>query len=144
MLGVVDLHSAIGKAQSFGLDLVEISPNAEPPVCKIMDYGKYKYELKKKLNDAKKKQKIVEIKEIKLRPTIGEHDLQIKIKQIKKFIEEGEKVKITLRFKGREITHNEIGLNLVNKVIDELQDIAKAESPAKLEGKQILVMLVGR
>lgn len=120
-----------------GLDLVEISPNANPPVCKIMDYGKYCYEQEKKAKIAKKKQKVVHLKEIMLRPNISSHDLEIKLNYAKNFIAEGDKVKFTLRFKGREITHQEIGFDIFKKVIDALKEIAKAESGPRMEGKMI-------
>jgi translation initiation factor IF-3 len=120
-----------------GLDLVEISPNANPPVCKIMDYGKYCYEQEKKAKLAKKKQKVVHLKEIMLRPNISSHDLEIKLNYAKNFITDGDKVKFTLRFKGREITHQEIGFEIFKKVIEALKDIAKAESGPKMEGKMI-------
>jgi translation initiation factor IF-3 len=144
MLGVVDFNTALTKAESVGLDLVEIVPNSTPPVCKILDFGKYKYESKKKLQNAKKKQKVVAIKEIKLRPNIGTHDLEVKLKHIRKFISHGEKVKITLRFKGREISHRELGMDLVNKVVDEISDIAQAEIEPKIEGRQIIAMLIAK
>ncbi len=142
MVGIVDLKDALDKASSSQLDLVEVSPGASPPVCKILDFGKYKYDAKKKLQQAKKKQKLIAVKEIKLRPNIGTHDLEVKLKHIKKFIAEGEKVKITLRFKGREISHRDLGMNLINKILVDTEDIAQAESKPKVEGKQIIAMLV--
>jgi len=144
MEGVVPLNVALAKAEAAGLDLVEISPHSEPPVCKILDFGKYRYESKKKVQKTKKKQKVVEVKEIKLRPNIGKHDLDVKVNQIKKFIGSGEKVKITLRFKGREISHQEIGMNLVNGIIEQVSDIAQAEVLPKVEGVQIVTILVAK
>lgn len=141
MLGVVGAVEAMRLALEAGLDLVEISPNAEPPVCKIMDAGKYKYELQKKQNEAKKKQKVIEIKEIKLRPTIGEHDYAIKMRQVKSFLAEGDKVKFTLRFRGREMAHQDIGAALLARVQKEIDEIAKVESSPRLEGKQMVMMV---
>ena len=141
MLGVVKLQDAIFRATSQGLDLVEISPNSEPPVCKILDFGKFKYEAKKKKQLAKKKQKSVELKEIKLRPNIGDNDLNIKIKQMTKFLNEGHKVKITVRFRGREITHNELGINLANSIMERTTEVAKAELEPRIEGKQVAMVL---
>lgn len=144
MEGVVPLNVALAKAEAAGLDLVEISPHSEPPVCKILDFGKYRYESKKKVQKTKKKQKVVEVKEIKLRPNIGKHDLDVKVNQIKKFIGSGEKVKITLRFKGREISHQEIGMNLVKGILEQVSDIAQAEVLPKVEGVQIVTILVAK
>lgn len=141
MLGICELEEALQKAEKYGLDLVEISPNATPPVCKLMDFGKFKYESKKKAHDAKKKQRITVTKEIKLRPNIGENDFQVKLKSIAKFISEQDKVKITLKFKGREITHHEIGMNLLNRLVEETKDYAKAEIEPRFEGKQLLMQL---
>jgi translation initiation factor IF-3 len=142
MLGVVPLSAALDKAQVAGLDLVEISPNAEPPVCKIMDFGRYKYQEKKKIHDARKKQKVVALKEIKLRPTIGDHDLQIKIKSMNSFIQHGDKVKITLKFKGREITHQEFGFAVFEKIKLQLIEEAKIEFEPKMEGNQLMMIVV--
>jgi len=141
MLGIVSLKDALRKAEAAELDLVEISPNADPPVCKIMDFSKYKYELKKKAHDAKKKQKIVELKEIILRPNISPHDLEIKIRSITKFINHGDKVKISVKFRGREITHDELGLRLLNKIKEGTSDIAKCDLEPKIDEKQMLMML---
>ncbi len=141
MLGVMTVPDAIRKAEEAGLDLVEVSPNAEPPVCKIIDFGKYKYEVQKKKNEAKKKQKVVTIKEIKLRPNIDPHDLGIKTKQMKGFIEDGDKVKITLRFRGREMAHIELGRALMDKVRDEFGEGARVELPARMEGRQMIMIL---
>jgi len=142
MLGVVSIREAIEKAERAGLDLVEISPNAEPPVCKILDFGKYKYETKKRVQDAKKKQKVVILKEMKFKPNIGKGDFDVKIRKIKEFLEEGDKVKISLWFKGREIVHNEIGMRLFERIISSLGDAAKLEFEPKMEGKQIMMVVV--
>jgi translation initiation factor IF-3 len=144
MIGVVDIATALQYAEKAGLDLVEIAPQSEPPVCKILDFGKFKYEIKKKSSNAKKKQKVVVIKEIKLRLTIGEHDLQVKLKHIRSFIEDGDKVKVSLKFRGREITHNELGLALMRRVQTELDDIARAETDPRIEGSQVVMSLVPR
>jgi len=127
-----------------GLDLVEVSPNADPPVCKMMDFGKFRYDSKKKTQQSKKKQKTADLKEIRFRPNIGDHDLKVKINHIIKFIKSGEKVKLTLRFKGREITHHDLGMNIINATIEAVSDIAQVESPPKTEGKQIVAMLVAK
>ncbi len=124
-----------------GLDLVEIQPNANPPVCKIMDYGRYKYQAQKKAAEARKKQKTVEIKEIKMRPNIDTHDYEVKMKSMLRFFGEGDKVKVTLRFRGREMAHQDLGVNLLNKVREETSEIAKVESNPKLEGRQMVMVL---
>lgn len=142
MLGVVPLESALEQAQKVGLDLVEISPNSEPPVCKMMDFGRHKYQEKKKMHDARKRQRTVSLKEIKIRPTIGEHDLQIKIKSMNSFILAGDKVKITLRFKGREITHQELGFAVFEKIKLQLTEEAKLEYEPKMEGNQLMMIAV--
>jgi translation initiation factor IF-3 len=142
MIGVVPIAKALEFATQASLDLVEISPNAEPPVCKIMDFGRYKYQEKKKLHDAKKKQKVISLKEIKLRPTIGEHDLLIKIKSINSFILDGDKVKVTLKFKGREITHQELGFSVFEKIKPKLVEEAKIEYEPKMEGNQLMMIVV--
>ena len=134
-LGVMQLKQAIQMAKDEGLDLIEISPNANPPVCKIMDMGKYKYDLQKKANQAKKKQKIVSLKEIKLRPGTEIHDYNFKIKNAKKFISKGDKVKFTVKFKGREMQHVELGKNLMKRIIDDTKDIGKVETHPKFEGR---------
>ena len=141
MIGVMTPRDALEKAQDAGLDLVEISPNAEPPICKILDYGKYKYEQQKKAAEAKKKQKIVELKELKIRPSIEDHDLQVKLKAARKFIGEGNKVKFTLRFRGREMAHINLGRDVINRLREELSDIAKIELHAKMEGRQMIMIL---
>ncbi len=142
MLGIIPTLEAIRKAEQVGLDLVEIVPGAEPPVCKIMDYGKYRYEAQKKAHEARKKQKVVQIKEVKLRPTIDKHDLDIKLKNTFGWLEEGDKVKFTLKFRGREMAHQDIGFNLIKRVQEALEDKCKVEFGPKQEGNQI-VLLVG-
>ena len=140
-IGTLPLNKAIELAKQEGLDLIEISPNANPPVCKIMDMGKYKYDLQKKANIAKKKQKTVSLKEIKLRPGTDTHDYNFKIKNAKKFITKGDKVKFTVKFKGREMQHTELGKELMNKIIDETKDIATVESRPKFEGRQMVMII---
>ena len=140
-LGVLNTNEAISMAKNYGLDLIEIAPNAKPPVCKIMDIGKYKYDLQKKANLAKKKQKTVSLKEIKLRPGTEAHDYNFKIKNAKKFINKGDKVKFTVKFKGREMQHTELGKELMNRIIEEIKDIAKVESQPKFEGKQMVMII---
>tara|TARA_B100001939_G_scaffold318213_1_gene305454 strand:+ start:40 stop:585 length:546 start_codon:yes stop_codon:yes gene_type:complete len=140
-LGAMPLNKAIDLAKQEGLDLIEISPNANPPVCKIMDMGKYKYDLQKKANQAKKKQKIVSLKEIKLRPGTETHDYNFKIKNAKKFITKGNKVKFTVKFKGREMQHTDLGKDLMNKIIEETKDVAKVESKPKFEGRQMVMII---
>ena len=140
-LGAMPLNKAIELAKQEDLDLIEISPNANPPVCKIMDMGKYKYDLQKKANLAKKKQKIVSLKEIKLRPGTEAHDYNFKIKNARKFIGKGDKVKFTVRFKGREMQHTELGKDLMERIIVETKDIAKVESHPKFEGKQMVMII---
>jgi translation initiation factor IF-3 len=142
MLGVVTAVEGVRLAEQAGLDLVEISPTAKPPVCKILDYGKYRYEIQKKAHEARRKQKVIQIKEIKLRPTIGEHDLQIKMRNVLGFLAEGDKVRITLRFRGREMDHQDIGYKILEKVQETLKDHCKIEQSIRNEGKQI-AMTVG-
>ena len=137
-VGVVSIQDALARAEEAGLDLVEISPNAEPPVCKILDYGKYKYEQQKKAAEARKKQKVIEVKELKFRPNIDDHDYQVKIKAARRFLEEGDKVKITLRFRGREMSHMDLGMKVLTRVREELADIGKVESEAKVEGLSLI------
>lgn len=143
-VGVVAKNDAMDRAVEAGLDLVEISPDADPPVCKIMDYGKYKFEQQKKANEARKKQKIVEIKEIKMRPAIDDHDYDVKLRAIKRFFEEGDKVKVTLRFRGREMAHQELGMAVLQRVKAEVEGIAKVESEPRLEGRQMVMVLAPR
>lgn len=140
-LGVLPTHEALRKAEDAGLDLVEISPMARPPVCKIMDYGKYKYEQQKKKHEQKKKQVVVQIKEIKMRPATDEHDFQTKLRHIKKFLDEGDKVKITIRFRGREMAHMDIGHERMRRLMEEVKGLGEVESFPKMEGKQMFMML---
>lgn len=140
-VGVVSIQDALARAEEAGLDLVEISPNAEPPVCKILDYGKYKYELQKKASEARKKQKVIEVKELKFRPNIDDHDYNVKIKAARRFLEDGDKVKVTLRFRGREMAHLDLGMKVLARVREELTDIAKVEMDARVEGKQAIMIL---
>ena len=140
-LGVIDTFDAIRKAEEFGLDLVEVQPNADPPVCKILDYGKFKYEAQKRANEARKKQKIIEVKEIKLRPNIDEHDYQVKMRNVQKFLNGGDKVKVTLRFRGREMAHQELGANVLTRVREETDEFAKVEAMPKMEGRQMIMVL---
>ncbi len=144
MVGVVSRNEALTMALEAGLDLVEVSPNADPPVCKILDYGKFKYEDQKKKNEAKKKQKIIEVKEIKLRPGIDDHDYQVKMRSMIKFFEEGDKVKVTMRFRGREMAHQELGMEVLNRVRDDLEEIAKVEQIPRMEGRQMTMVLSPR
>ncbi len=143
-VGVVDRETALRKAEESGLDLVEISPNADPPVCKILDIGKYKYEEQKRKNEARKKQKVIEVKEIKLRPNIDDHDYDVKKRAMHRFLEEGDKVKVTLRFRGREMAHQEIGVALLNRVKTDFEEEAKVESEPRPEGRQIVMVLAPR
>ena len=144
MMGVMTARDAMFKAYAVGLDLVEISPNAEPPVCKILDYGKFKYEQQKKRNEAKKKQKVIEIKEIKVRPNIDENDYQVKMRAMKSFIEEGDKVKVTLRFRGREMAHQDIGIRVLERIRAELDAATKVEQMPRLENRQMVMVLSPR
>ncbi|CAO3415342.1 Translation initiation factor 3 [Azospirillum endophyticum] len=144
MIGVVSLRDALLAAEDAGLDLVEIAPQAEPPVCKILDYGKFKYEAQKKANEARKKQKIIEVKEIKLRPNIDDNDYDVKMRSARRFLEEGDKVKVTLRFRGREMAHQDLGMNVLVRVRDELEALAKVEQMPKLEGRQMVMVLAPR
>jgi len=138
---VLDTQDAIRKAEDFGLDLVEVQPNADPPVCKILDFGKFKYEAQKRANEARKKQKIIEVKEIKLRPNIDEHDYQVKMRNVQRFLNGGDKVKVTLRFRGREMAHQELGANVLTRVREETDDYAKVEAMPKMEGRQMIMVL---
>ncbi|MFC1811073.1 translation initiation factor IF-3 [Thermodesulfobacteriota bacterium] len=140
-VGVVPTHKALAVANDFGLDLVEISPTANPPVCKIMDYGRYKYEMTKKKQEAKKKQSTFQLKEIKVRPKTGEHDLNTKLNHIKKFIEKKDKVKVTVIFRGREITLSKLGADLLAKIVEETEDIAVVEQYPKFEGRTMVMVL---
>ncbi len=141
MVGIVSVEEGLALAERHSLDLVEISPNAEPPVCKVLDYGKFKYEAQKKANEARKKQKVVQIKEIKMRPTIDPHDYGIKMKNVHKFIEAGDKVKFTIRFRGREMSHQEQGMELMQQVKAEMGDQIKVELEPKMEGRQMTMVI---
>lgn len=141
MKGVMSVVAALRLADEAGLDLVEISPGAVPPVCKILDYGKYKYEQQKKAAEARKNQKIVDLKEIKIRPGIEEHDYGVKMKNARRFLEDGDKVKVTMRFRGREMAHQNIGMDLLKRMREELSDIGKVESEPKFEGRQIMMVI---
>ena len=144
MQGVMTARDALLRAFSVGLDLLEISPNAEPPVVKILDYGKYKYEQQKKKNEAKKKQKVIEIKEIKVRPNIDENDYQVKLRAMKTFIEEGDKVKVTLRFRGREMAHQDIGVRVLERIRAEMDSTSKVEQMPRMENRQMVMVLSPR
>ena len=143
-LGTISIAEALAKAQEAGLDLVEISPNATPPVCKLLDYGKYKYQEQKKQAEARKKQKVVEVKEVKFRPMIDDHDYEVKMRSMQRFFEEGDKVKVTLRFRGREMAHQELGVQLLNRVKDDTIKLAKVESEPRVEGRQMVMVLAPR
>jgi translation initiation factor IF-3 len=144
MVGIVPRNEALAMATDAGLDLVEIAPNADPPVCKILDFGKFKYEEQKKKNEARKKQKIIEVKEIKLRPSIDDHDYEVKMRSMNKFIEEGDKVKVTMRFRGRELAHQELGMNVLMRVREDLDGIAKVEQMPRMEGRQMTMVVAPR
>jgi len=139
--GVVTQPQAMEIARDSGLDLVEISPNAEPPVCKVLDFGKFKYEQQKKANMARKNQKTQDVKEIKMRPGIDVHDYQVKLKKVHQFIENGDKVKMTIRFRGREMAHQELGMEVLNRVADEMEETAKIEARPKMEGRQMIMVI---
>jgi translation initiation factor IF-3 len=143
-VGVVLTATALAQATEAGLDLVEVSPDANPPVAKILDYGKYKYQEQKKAAEARKKQKVVEIKEIKMRPSIDDHDYDVKLRAIRRFFEEGDKVKVTLRFRGREMAHQQLGWEVLQRVKAETEPIAKVESEPRMEGRQMVMVLAPR
>ncbi|HBC6259702.1 TPA: translation initiation factor IF-3 [Proteus mirabilis] len=141
-IGVVSLKEALEKAEEAGADLVEISPNAEPPVCRIMDYGKFLYEKSKTLKEQKKKQKVIQVKEVKFRPGTDEGDYQVKLRNLIRFLEDGDKVKVTLRFRGREMAHQQIGMEMLNRIREDLDELASVESfPNKIEGRQMIMVL---
>ena len=140
-LGIISINEAVSRAKNEGLDLIEIAPNAKPPVCKIMDMGKYKYDQQKKANKAKKKQKKIELKEIKLRPVTETHDYNFKIKNAQKFITKGDKVKFTIRFKGRELQHSSLGSELMEKIKQDMQQIGRVEMEPKFDGKQMIMVI---
>jgi translation initiation factor IF-3 len=143
-LGILSIEDALSVAEEAGLDLVEVAPAASPPVCKILDFGKFKYGEQKKKSEARKKQKIIEVKEIKMRPNIDDHDYQVKVRNMRRFIEEGDKVKVTIRFRGREMAHQDLGMKVLDRVREELDDLAKVEQMPKLEGRQMLMVMAPR
>jgi translation initiation factor IF-3 len=144
MVGVVSLREGLDMAAEVGLDLVEVSPNADPPVCKILDFGKFKYEAQKKKNEARKKQKVIEVKEVKLRPNIDDNDYEVKMRAMRKFLTEGDKVKITLRFRGREMAHQHLGMAVLDRVREALDELAKVESLPRMEGRQMVMIVAPR
>jgi translation initiation factor IF-3 len=141
MLGVLNIFDALQAGWDAGLDVVEVSPNAEPPVCKLLDFGKFKYEQQKKANEARKKQKVIEIKEIKMRPGIDDHDYDVKKRAMVRFLEEGDKVKVTLRFRGREMVHQELGYKLLERLKADLGELAKVEAHPRMEGRQMTMVV---
>ena len=141
MIGVVPLAEGLNRAAEAGLDLVEVSPNADPPVCKILDYGKFKYIAQKKANETRKKQKTIDVKEIKMRPNIDNHDYDVKMRAMEKFLDEGDKVKVTLRFRGREMAHQELGRKVLERVRVDLEEPAKVEQMPLMEGRQMIMIL---
>jgi translation initiation factor IF-3 len=143
-MGTVDTDSALAMAEEEGLDLVEVSPNADPPVCKILDYGKLKYQEQKKASEARKRQKTVDVKEIKMRPNIDTHDYDVKMRNVVKFLEGGDKVKVTMRFRGREMAHQELGMDVLNRVRDDVEELSKVEAVPKMEGRQMIMVLAPR
>jgi translation initiation factor IF-3 len=143
-VGVVSITDALRRAENAGLDLMEVSPNADPPVCKILDYGRFRYEAQKKKNEARKKQKVIEVKEIKMRPNIDTHDYEVKMRSIHRFIEEGDKVKVTMRFRGREMVHQDLGKQVLDRVREEMEATAKVEQFPKLEGRQMTMVMAPR
>jgi len=143
-VGVVERRDALDRAADVGLDLVEISPNADPPVCKILDHGRFKYEDQKKKAEARKKQKTVDVKEIKMRPNIDQHDYDVKMRSVLRFLEDGDKVKVTLRFRGREMAHQNLGLKVLHRVRDQVEETAKVEQFPRMEGRQMVMILAPR
>ncbi|MEM6903090.1 MAG: translation initiation factor IF-3 [Pseudomonadota bacterium] len=144
MVGVVDIEEALRRADEAGLDLVEVAGQADPPVCKVLDYGKYRYEAQKRQNEARKKQKVIDVKEIKVRPNIDSHDYDVKMRNARRFIDDGDKVKVTLRFRGREMAHQDLGMNVLNRIREDLDEIAKVEQMPKMEGRQAIMVLAPR
>ena len=144
MVGVVPRERGLDLADEVGLDLVEVSPNADPPVCKLLDYGKFKYVAQKKANEARKRQKTIDVKEIKMRPTIDDHDYLVKLRFMERFIEEGDKVKVTMRFRGREMVHQDLGMKVLMRVRDDLEKHAKIEQFPKVEGRQMTMVMSPR
>ncbi len=143
-LGVLAIGDALDRAAGVGLDLVEVAPNADPPVCKFLDYGKYKYEAQKKKSEARKKQKIIDVKEIKMRPGIDEHDYQVKMRNMRRFLDDGDKVKVTIRFRGREMVHQDLGMRVLDRVRGELVELVKVELMPRLEGRQMIMIMAPR
>lgn len=141
MIGVVRRREALDRARDVGLDLVEVSPTARPPVCKILDYGKFKYEAQKRANAARKKQRVIEVKEIKMRPGIDDNDYNIKMKKVRTFLEEGDKVKVTMRFRGRELSHQHLAMDILTRVKEEVVDLGKVEQFPKMEGRQMVMVM---
>ena len=140
-IGIVPIGEALDRAREVGLDLIEVAPNVKPPVCKIIDYGKYKYEIQKKASQAKKKQKIITLKELKMRPSTDKHDYDFKMKNAKKFISKGDKVKFTIRFKGRELQHSHLGNELMSKIKEDMKEVGKVELHPKFDGKQMIMVI---
>jgi translation initiation factor IF-3 len=143
-LGVISVSRALELAEAAALDLVEVAPGADPPVCKILDYGKFKYEAQKKKNEARKKQKVIDVKEIKMRPGIDEHDYQVKMRNMCRFLEDGDKVKVTIRFRGREMAHQNLGMKVLDRVREELDELSKVEQYPKIEGRQMVMVIAPR
>jgi len=143
-VGVVSISDALRRAEESGLDLLEVSPNADPPVCKILDYGRFRYEAQKKKNEARKRQKTIEVKEIKMRPNIDTHDYEVKMRAIHRFIDEGDKVKVTMRFRGREMVHQDLGKQVLDRVREEMEEKAKVEQFPKIEGRQMTMVMAPR
>ncbi len=141
MVGVVPVEQGLERADAVGLDLVEVSPNADPPVCKILDYGKFKYQEQKKAAEARKKQKTVDVKEIKMRPGIDTHDYEVKMRSVAKFLGEGDKVKVTIRFRGREMLHQDLGMKVLDRVREEINEVAKVEEFPRMEGRQMTMVI---
>ena len=141
MVGVISKEEGLEIAFEAGLDLVEVSPNADPPVCKVLDYGKFKYEAQKKANEARKKQKVIDVKEIKMRPGIDEHDYQVKMRSVRRFLDEGDKVKMTIRFRGREMAHQELGMKVLDRVREEVDELAKVEQFPRTEGRLMTMVI---
>ena len=140
-MGVLDTDTALAMAEESGLDLVEVSPNGKPPVCKILDYGNLKYQEQKKASEARKRQKTVDVKEIKMRPNIDTHDYEVKMRNVVKFLEGGDKVKVTMCFRGREMAHQELGMDVLNRVRDDVNELSKVEAMPKMEGRQMIMVL---
>jgi translation initiation factor IF-3 len=141
MVGIIPLKQGLQMALDAGLDLVEVSPNADPPVCKVLDYGKYKYETQKKANEARKKQKVIDVKEIKMRPGIDEHDYQVKMRSVRRFLDDGDKVKMTIRFRGREMAHQELGMKVLDRIREEIEEQARVEQTPRTEGRMMTMVL---